>query len=99
MNPSISHVSFYSTMSASHIFASILTVSGITFSDTMYRRSQPVKPASLSTVIFAKRGTAESMNSRHMRGAMIISIRRYVSLSHYLDCEGRIKPAPLFIES
>lgn len=91
-NPSIVHMSLYSTLSASYTIANILSVPGMPVSDSMYRQSPRVKPASLSTVISAKRGTAGSMSSRHMRGAMTISIRRLVSFSHPLDCKRTIMP-------
>lgn len=55
--------------------ANILTALNVPVSDSACRQNPPVKLASLSTVSSAKRGTAGLMNSRHMRGAMIISIR------------------------
>lgn len=70
------------------MIANILSVLSITLSDSVYRQSPPAKPASLSIVSSAKKVTAESMSSRHMRGAMIISIRRYLSSSHLSDFEG-----------
>lgn len=57
-------------------------------SDNLHRQSPPARLASLSTVSSAKRVIAGSTSSRHMRGAMTISIRRYVSLSHLVDSDG-----------
>lgn len=64
------------------VAANILSFIDIPGSDSVYRQSPPAKPASLSTVSSAKRGIAGSMNSRHMKGAMIINIRRCVSFPH-----------------
>lgn len=90
-------MSLYSRISTSYRTANILSVLGTRVSDSMYRQSPPAKPASLSTVSSAKRGTAGSMNSRHMRGAMTISIRRYVSYSHVSDRADWVKSAVRFM--
>ena len=85
---SISYVSALFKTSSRSISYSLF--SALSFSDGLRRQSPPAKPASLSTASSVKRGTAGSMSSRHMKGAMIISIRRCVLFSNFQMVEAWI---------